>query len=199
MWPMTRKSKIKALAPEVRDCIESMLSAQRFTLAEILAELRRRFPDQADSGGLPSWSALQRYGAKLQRRMAAIKASTEAAQLIHAHAGDDADARSEAILGLVQSHLFEALLALQDANEGPADKRVAMLTRAAADIAALVRGSVQLKQFQAEVAATERRKVLAEHQAKVDKAQRSGGISLDTANLMRQFLGLPPKESSDGA
>lgn len=80
-------------------------------------------------------------GKKLERRLSAIRASTEAAKLIQAQANDDKDARSEALTALVQTELFEAILALQEADDPEAnlEDRVAMLSNAAKNIATLTR------------------------------------------------------------
>ncbi|MDF5909982.1 DUF3486 family protein [Pseudomonas aeruginosa] len=70
------------------------LADGRMTLDELIADLQAQFPSQAEAGELPSRAAVHRYGQKLERRLAAIRASTEAAKLIRAQAGDDLDARS---------------------------------------------------------------------------------------------------------
>jgi hypothetical protein len=56
-----------------------MLATGAQTLDELIRDLQARFPAEAHAGELPSRSALHRYGAKLDRRLAAIRASTEAA------------------------------------------------------------------------------------------------------------------------
>ena len=65
---------------------------------------------------LPSRSAVHRYGPKLDRRLSALRASTEAAKIIRAQAGDGEDARSEALTALIQTELFEAILDVQEAS-----------------------------------------------------------------------------------
>lgn len=82
-----------------------------------------------------------------------IRASTEAAKIIQAQAGDNDDARSEALTALIQTELFEAILNLQEMDDPDADPadRVAMLSSAAKNIATLTRSSVGLKQFQSKV------------------------------------------------
>lgn len=115
---MGRKSSIDRMTPEVKGYIQAMLATGSMTLDELIADLQERFPAEASTGALPSRSALHRYGAKLDRRLAAIRASTEAAKIIQAHAGDDKDARSEALTAMVQTELFEAILELQEAVEG---------------------------------------------------------------------------------
>ena len=154
---MAPKSSIDRLDPEIKAYIQSMLAVGSMTLDELIVDLREKFPVAANTSDLPSRSALGRYGQKLNRRLAAIKASTEAAKIIRAHAGDDNDARSEALVAMVQTELFEAILALQEVDEPPpegisaeeaAANRVELLSKAAKNIATLTRGSVNLKQFQ---------------------------------------------------
>ena len=152
---MARKSTISRLPAEVKAYIEAMLATGAQTLDELISDLQQRYPAEASAGTLPSRSAVHRYGQKLDRRLAAIKASTEAARLIQQHAGDDKDARSEALTAMVQTELFEAILALQEANDPEADagERVALLSSAAKNIATLTRSSINLKEFQAKVEA----------------------------------------------
>ena len=57
-----------------------------------------------------SRSAVHRYGQKVERRFASIKASTEAARLIAEGAADEGDTRSEALMAMLQTELFDALV-----------------------------------------------------------------------------------------
>ena len=148
---MAGKSSIHRLPEEIKAYIEAQLATGCHTLDSLIADLRERFPAEANAGELPSRSAIGRYGQKLERRLAAIRASTEAAKLIRAHAGDEIDARSEALTALVQTELFEAIIELQEADEETdSGKRVELLSKAAKNIATLARSSVNLKKFQAE-------------------------------------------------
>ena len=72
---MGRKSSIARLQPEVRAHIEAQLAQGSCTLDELIADLQARWP----SHDRPSRSAVHRYGQKLERRLSAIRASTEAA------------------------------------------------------------------------------------------------------------------------
>lgn len=190
---MARKSSVSRLPADVKTYIEAMLATGAQTLDELIADLRERFPAEAKAGELPSRSALHRYGSKLDRRLSAIRASTEAAKLIQAQAGDDQDARSEALTALVQTELFEAILLLQEADDldadgNPADpaERVGMLSAAAKNIATLTRSSIGLKTFQA--AARARAQAAA---ATVDKLARTGGMTADVAaQIRREILGI---------
>lgn len=189
---MGRKSTVTRLQPEIKAYIEAMLATGGQTLDELIADLRERFPAQARAGELPSRSAIGRYGQKLERRLSAIRASTEAARLIQQHAGDNQDARSEALTALVQTELFEAILNLQEADDPDLDpgERVGMLSAAAKNIATLTRSSVNLKKFQAEVEETTRKKLLEEQRAKLDAMGNKGGVTEDTKKAIREALGI---------
>ena len=194
---MGRKSSIDRLDPEIKAYIQAMLASGGLTLDELIADLREKFPAAAQAAELPSRSAVGRYGQKLERRLLAIRASTEAAKLIQAHAGDDKDARSEALTAMVQTELFEAILALQEADEVGEDsekadpgERVALLSKAAKNIATLTRSSINLKEFQAKVEEATRKKLLEEQRAKLEAMPNKGGVTADTKAAIREALGI---------
>lgn len=189
---MGRKSTIKRLPEEIKSYIEAMLATGAQTLDELIADLQSRYPAEANEGKLPSRSAVHRYGQKLDRRLSAIRASTEAAKLIQAQAGDDKDARSEALMALVQTELFEAILSLQEADDPELDAgdRIAMLSNAAKNIATLARSSVNLKVFQAKVEEDTRKKLLEEQRAKLDAMGSKGGVTEETKRAIREALGI---------
>lgn len=193
---MGRKSSIDRLDPEIKAYLLAMIATGSMTLNELIADLQERFPAAAASGDLPSRSAVGRYGQKLERRLAAIRASTEAAKLIQAHAGDDKDARSEALTAMVQTELFEAILELQEADaEGDeaADpgERVALLSKAAKNIATLTRSSINLKEFQAKVEEATRKKLLAEQEANLQEVAKAQGMDEAQVDFWRRkFLGI---------
>lgn len=193
---MGRKSSIDRLDPEIKAYIQAMLASGSQTLDELIADLQGRFPAAAHS--LPSRSAVGRYGQKLERRLAAIRASTEAAKLIQAHSGDDKDARSEALTAMVQTELFEAILALQEAGEEleggeqvDHGKRVELLSKAAKNIATLTRSSINLKEFQAKVEEATRKKLLAEQEANLQEVAKAQGMDEAQVDFWRRkFLGI---------
>lgn len=143
---MPPASKIDLLDDDTRRELDQRIIANGFggyiALAEWLTE----------RGYTIGKSAVGLYGQKLERRLSAIKTSTEAARLIAAAAPDDADDRSNAIISLVQTEIFEALLNLQDATEedDPAE-RVQILGKAAKNIATLTRASVTRHKWAAEL------------------------------------------------
>jgi len=178
---MGRQSSITALPEPVRQALNCELNARNFSGYEALEDWLR------DQGFEISKSAIHRYGQKIERRMAAIKASTEAAKLITESAGDDQDARSEAVIALVQTEMFDSIIAIQEAGDddvklSPAD-RLGMMSKAAKNIATLARASIAQKAYKATVQA--------KAQDVADKAARlasKGGMSPDAAAEIRKMI-----------
>ena len=189
---MGRKSKITRLPPEVKAAVEGLLADGRYTLDEMIAQLREQFPAEAAAGILPSRAAVHRYGPKLERRLIAVKAFSQAMESIDAHAGDKADARSSGLMAIVQQELFDSMMMLQDASDPDVDQpeRVKLLNDAARSLASLTRSSVQLKEYQAKVAAQTRAEVLAEQAAKLSAMEVKGGVTEDTKKAIREALGI---------
>lgn len=174
---MPPPSKIELLDEHTRRALDEQIIANGFggyvALAEWLAE----------HGYSIGKSAIGAYGQKLERRLAAIKTSTEAARLIAAAAPDETDERSNAIISLVQTELFESLLALQEAEEetDPAE-RVAILGKAAKNIATLTRASVARNMW----ASKAREKALLEAAQRVETAAQARGLTADDAKFWRE-------------
>lgn len=183
---MARRSSIDGLPDDVRRWLDRALSAKGFAQYQVLEQHLR------DKGHDISKSAIHRYGQKLERRLAAIKASTEAAKLIAEVTPDDKDARSEALTSIIQSELFEALVNLQEASDEDVDPaaRIGMLSSAAKNIATLTRSSVNLKRFQAEAEERGRQKLLEEQRAALVAMGNKGGVTEDTKRAIREALGI---------
>lgn len=145
---MPRRSKIEQLPIDARAKIDRLLIQAGFGgYDDLVARIRDELG--VDAG---EKSSVQRYGSKLQRRLEAIKASTEAARAISEAAPDEADDRSNAIISLVQTQIFESLLTMQEADEeADPSKRVEMLGKAAKNIATLTRASVTRHKWASEV------------------------------------------------
>lgn len=144
---MGRASTITALPEDVRRWLERALCEQGFAGYEALEAMMR------DKGYSLSKSAIHRYGQKIERRMQSIKASTEAAKMIVEAAGDDQDARSESVIALVQSDIFDTIVSIQEADDEdlPPSARLDLMSKAAKNIATLTRASIAQKQFKATV------------------------------------------------
>lgn len=167
---MPAPSKIDLLPDDVRAELDRRIIAGGFSGYVSLAEWL------SEQGWEISKTTVGLRGQRLKRRMAAIRASTDAARLIAEAAPDDADERSNAIISLIQTDIFESLLALQEAEdeENPA-KRVEVLGKAAKNIATLTRASVARNKWAAEVRAK-----IDVARAEVKKLASAGGVSEET-------------------
>lgn len=179
---MGRQSSISALPADVQRWLQRALTEQNFSGFVALEEALR------EQGYQISKSAIHRYGQKIERRYAAIKASTEAARLLTEGAADDQDARSEAVIALVQTELFESIVNLQEAeNEGmDPSNRIKLLSAAAKNIATLARASVNQKKFRQEVQAR-----VAAAASAAERIATKGGLSAESVDaLRREILGI---------
>ncbi|EOC4155598.1 DUF3486 family protein, partial [Acinetobacter baumannii] len=138
-----------------------------------------------------SKSSVHRYGQKVEQKLAAVQASTQAAMMIADAAPDDSDMRSSAVLSLVQTELFNALIALQESENPEADPadRIMLMAKAGKGIAEIAKASVNQKKWESEV----KERVQAAAKA-VDKIAKKGGLSAETAaEIRKQILGIVEK------
>lgn len=179
---MAPRSIIETLPENVRREFERKLAENGFgNYTELTAWLNQQ-------GFEISRSAVHRYGQKVERRFASIKASTEAARLIAEGASDEGDTRSEALMAMVQTELFDALVEIGEMDSESLNPlaRFDLMSEGAKRIAGLVSASTRLKEYQ--------NKVKAKAQAAADevaKTVKKGGLSDDTAEQIRkQILGI---------
>ncbi|MBS0599588.1 MAG: DUF3486 family protein [Proteobacteria bacterium] len=147
---MPPPSKIDQLPAEVREELDRELIAGGFGGFVRLSEWL------SAKGYEIGKSAIGERSQRLKRRLAAITASTEAMKMVAAAAPDDAEDRSNAIISLVQTDLFEALVEFQEAAANEADditpaERIALYGKAAKNIASLTRASVARTKWASEV------------------------------------------------
>lgn len=168
---MPARSKVATLPPEVKAWLDGALAENSFSDYELLAdELKVR-------GYAISKSALHRYGQAFETRLSALKMASEQARAVVAAAPDEEGAVNEALMRLVQEHLFKLLMA----EEGEFD-----LPKVARAVAELGRATVTQKKWQAEVRA--RAEAAA---AAVEKIAKKGGLSADSVDqLRREILGI---------
>lgn len=185
---MGRRSSIDDLPEEVRRWLERALAEKNFSDYQAFEDVLR------EKGYQISKSSIHRYGQKIERRFAAIKASTEAARFLTEGASDDQDARSEAVIALVQTELFESIVNLQEAGDEDLDhaERIGLLSSAAKNIATLARASVNQKRFrleeQARIEREAREKLLAEQEEKLQELRGSDGMSEQMESRIRRIL-----------
>lgn len=120
---------------------------------------------------------MHRYGQNFEERLSALKIASEQARAVVAAAPDEEGAVNEALMRLVQEHLFKLLLT----EGGQID-----LPKVAKAVAELGRASVVQKKWQAEY--REKAEAAA---AKVEKIAKKGGFNAETvAEIRREILGV---------
>lgn len=172
---MPPPSKIDLLPEGVRRELEERIISNGFSGYVALSQWL------AERGYAIGKSALGVHGQKLERRLQAVRVSTQAAALFEEAARDDTDARSAAIFAQVQSGLFQALVDFAEAEEeaDPAE-RAATYARIGKDFAAAASGSRAGKRFAAQV-----RREAAEDAA---GAARELGITEETVQAIRNRI-----------
>jgi hypothetical protein len=174
---MGQRSKVSKLPEAVLKWLNQTLVEGNFSGYELLeTELKARGYDI-------SKTAIHRHGQNLERRLAAVRASTEAARQIAEAAPDDADQRSAAVIGLVQTDIFNTLLLMQDAEGADAEGRLVVMGKAAKAIAELSRASVNQKKWQTEV----KLKAMAAADA-VEAIAKKGGLSVQALETIRRDI-----------
>jgi hypothetical protein len=159
------------------------------------ADLERLLADRSHGGyeALSAWldgkgytvgkSSIHRHDqGRIQPVMERIKASAEAARLIVSDNPDAADEHSAAVIRMVQSQLFEAMMDAANAGEidDPAE-RIKVLASAARAIAEASRASIGQKKWEQEVR---------ERLDSVERAASKQGkrLDADTLKIIRDGL-----------
>ena len=129
---MPPRSKVAGMPAEIKEWLDRALAENNFSDYELLAEeLKAR-------GYAISKSALHRYGQAFETRLSALKMASEQARAVVAAAPDEEGAVNEALMRLVQEHLFKLLMA----EEGEFD-----LPKVARAVAELGRATVTQKKW----------------------------------------------------
>lgn len=174
---MPPASKVALLPEDIRDELNDRLVRAGFGRCEELSEWLW------EKGFEISKTTVNEHAKKLKQRLAAITASTEAAKILSRAAPDEADDRSNAIIAMIQTELFEAILGLEEAvDEKDRGDRIALLNKVAKNIATLTRASVARNKWAAEV----KEKILLEAAARVESAAQARGMTAEDARFWRE-------------
>jgi hypothetical protein len=176
-----KRAKVATLPPAVKQWLDKALLAGNFSGYEKLSEeLKAR-------GYSIGKSAVHRYGSNLERKMSAIKASTEAAKLIAQEAPDDADLRSAAVISMIQTEAFNVMVSMQEMQDEPDPvARAGILAKMAKNLATLTRASVAQKKHEIEI-----RDKLAAAADRVARIAKKGGLTAaGVDNIRREILGI---------
>lgn len=171
---MPPRSKVVQLPPKVKEWLDQALVESNFSGYELLsAEL-------AERGYSIGKSALHSYGQGFEERLSALRMASEQAKAIVTAAPDDEGSVNEALMRLVQEHLFKLLMS----DDGKMD-----LAKVAKAVAEIGRASVVQKKFAAEVEV--RRAALQEAAAVAEGAMASQGMSQEAIDtIKRDILGI---------
>lgn len=165
---MPPRSKVAKLPANVKKWLDEALIEENFGNYELLSKaLEAR-------GHSISKSALHTYGQDFSARLSALKMASEQARAVVAAAPDEEGAVNEALMRLVQEHLFKLLMA----EGGDFD-----LPKVARAVAELGKASVVQKKWQAEVRAK-----LEDAAQKVELIAKKGGMSADVINKIRKEI-----------
>ena len=186
---MMKRSKITGLPPAVKSWLDRALVTGNFAgYAQLEEELRKR-------GHTIGKSSIHRYGANLERKLAAIQASTAAAKIIAESAPDDAGQLSGAVMSLIQTEVFNVLVTLQEIEQSGASEkddaaakmaRAKLLSQLAKNVATLSRASVSQKKHEIEI----RGKVRAAADAAVRIAKKGGVSKAGIEELFNVVVGI---------
>ena len=168
---MPPRSKVATLPAEVKAWLDQALAENNFSDYEALAQ------ELTERGYAINKSALHRYGQNFEERLSALKMASEQARAVVAAAPDEEGAVNEALMRLVQEHLFKLLMTEGDQIDLP---------KVAKAVAELGKASIAQKKWQAEVRAK------AEAAAtEVEKIAKKGGLDAETvAEIRREILGV---------
>ncbi len=182
---MPPPSKIDQLPAEIRQELDRRLIANGFGGCVALSGWLQ------EQGYEISKTAVGERNLRLKRRLAAITASTEAMKMVADAAPDESDDRSNAIISLLQTDMFEALVefqeaAAEDSEEITAADRIALYSKAAKNIATLTRAAVARNKWAAET-----REKLDAARRDVQELASKGGISEEAmAAIDRRLQGV---------
>lgn len=168
---MPPRSKVASLPKSVKTWLDKALAENNFSDYEALAS------ELSTQGFSISKSALHRYGQDFESKLSALKMASEQARAVVAAAPDEEGAVNEALMRLVQEHLFKILMA---------DGQSFDLPKVAKAVAELGKASIAQKKWQ-----TEYREKAEAAASRVEKIAKKGGLNQATVDeIRREILGM---------
>ena len=168
---MPPRSKVANLPKAVKAWLDKALAENSFSEYESLST------ELSAQGFSISKSALHRYGQDFESKLSALKMASEQARAVVAAAPDEEGAVNEALMRLVQEHLFKLLMA---------DGNTFDLPKVAKAVAELGKASIAQKKWQ-----TEYREKAEAAASRVEKIAKKGGLNQATVDeIRREILGM---------
>ena len=181
---MGRKSNVSRLPVEVRQHLEKLLREDRFTLTEMLQDLRAAFPALH---ALPSRSGLHRYQLGFSELAGRMKEIETAAGALVGELGEGIGDKAGALLAHAVTTLATNAALKANEQDDLSIKEVTDLARAAR--AAMQARTMSLKEREA-IEAHARKRMLDEQSKKLDAMGNKGGVTEDTKKAIREALGI---------
>lgn len=194
---MPAPSKIAQMPPEIREWLHRAFVERAFG---DIVEITEQLNDKLKEAGVAIYVGKSAVGAesqKVKRAQESIKAATEAAKILTDTSRDDGNTRGEAVMALLETEMFECILAVREAADmdDPLD-RMNSMSKAAKNMAGLSRARVNQAKHRIELEA--RVQAAAD---KVAKLAKKGGLDANTVSeIRRNILGIKDRaKGSDGA
>jgi len=178
---MGRKSSITRLDPAVRKHLEKLLREDRFTLDEMIADVRERFPDQKT----PSRSSLDRYRTGFDEMVGRMREIETAAGALVDELGDGVGDKAGALLAQAVTTLATNVALRAHDSDDISVKEVGELARAAR--AAMQARTMSIKERET-IEAAARAKLVREQSEKLDTMGKTGALAPDTLRRIRQEI-----------
>lgn len=187
---MARASAVDKLSPQHKRMLDDKLFDNGFNGYVDLERWLREL------GYEISKSAIHRYGQKLESKLNATKIATDMAIHFAENVGDDTGALSSATLGLLQTEMFNSIVALKEltdenGEEIDPEKRLLLLGKISRSVSEIAKANIAQKKWEMEVREKARAELIAEQQAKLDEMNKSGELSKDVLKtLVRELYNL---------
>jgi endonuclease III len=161
-----------------------MIREDNHTLAEMIDELRQRYPGSE----LPSKSGLHRYQAGLEEMMGRMREIDAAARVVVQELGESPDEKAGALLAQsITTLATHAALSAQQRDDVSIEE-IRKLARAASYA---MDARVKSRQERVAIRADAREELLREQREALDKVVKQGGLSEATAaDFRRKILGV---------
>jgi hypothetical protein len=172
-----RRYKIRNLPVKLRRDLDRKLRQQSFQSYRALSKWL------ADNGSYISASALQRYGSGFEVRLEAVRLATAEAKAIVAETAGDDHAMAEALMRLVQTHLFNVLRTLMERKK---DEDTPNIHAVARSVAGLAKAAVTQERW-VEHTREKVNRAVGEAEKGIDAA-REQGLSEQAAETIRAAL-----------
>jgi hypothetical protein len=175
-----RKSKVSRLPAEQRAFVELLLREDRYTLDELVAKIRERYPD-ADI----SRSSIHRYQVPLRELTQRMREIDTAARAVVEELGENPDDRAGALLCQSITTLATDAALRANQRDDVSVEEVRKLARAAKDT--IDARAKSLKERQA-IRQEAREQLLREQSERLSTIEKKRGMTADVADQIRKEI-----------